>query len=242
MLSVIIPTYNEEKYLPLLLECLKNQTFKDFETIVADANSTDKTLEVAKSYKAVITKGGILTVGRNSGAKIAKGSLLLFLDADVLITPNFIDDAIKIFEKKQLDMASFYFDKEVDNWNSKIIYHLADASKKVRQYTKYPDGSGGCLLIKKNVFNDVNGFNEKILYGEDVDFLRRVVKKGYKYKVIDLKFFASTRRHKDIFLGRILLSGLVGGVAVSIGTYGALKLIEKMYGGWGNFGDKKKKK
>jgi glycosyltransferase involved in cell wall biosynthesis len=234
MLSIIVPTLNEEDYLPNLLNSLEQQTYQDFEVIIADADSTDRTKEIAQRYGAKIVKGGILTVGRNSGAKVAKGELLLFLDADVLIEPHFIDKAIKEFNRRNLDMASFYFNKKVDNINSKIIYHLADASKKVRQYTKYPDGSGGCLLIKKDIFDSVKGFNEKAIYGEDVEFLRRVVKKGYKYKVINLNFYASTRRHKNVFLGKILLSGLIGGITISIGAYGVLKLVEQMYGGWGN--------
>ena len=50
MLSIIIPTYNEEEYLPKLLNCIKNQTHKDYEIIVADANSKDKTRQIAKKY------------------------------------------------------------------------------------------------------------------------------------------------------------------------------------------------
>ena len=74
-ISIIIPTYNEEDYLPALLKSIQRQNFKDLEVIVADAHSTDKTLEIAKKYNCKIVPGGLPAVGRNNGAKIAQGEL-----------------------------------------------------------------------------------------------------------------------------------------------------------------------
>ena len=68
--SIIIPTYNEEEYLPVLLDSIKEQDFDDYEIIVADANSTDKTVEIAKDYGCIVVEGGLPAVGRNNGAKI----------------------------------------------------------------------------------------------------------------------------------------------------------------------------
>ena len=84
-LSIVIPAKNEEKYLPKLLASVKKQSFKDYEIIVADNNSKDKTKEIAKSYGCKIVKGGLPGKGRNAGAKIAKGEIILFLDADVIL-------------------------------------------------------------------------------------------------------------------------------------------------------------
>ncbi len=73
-LSIVVPAYNEEKYLPKLLSCIKKQTYKDCEIIVADANSRDRTKETAKKYGCKIVKsGGLPAIGRNNGAKAAKG-------------------------------------------------------------------------------------------------------------------------------------------------------------------------
>ena len=90
MLSIIIPTLNEEKYLPLLLKSIKEQNVKDYEIIISDAQSTDKTLDIAKKNNCKIVLGGLPGKARNEGAKVAKGNLLLFLDADVLLGPNFL--------------------------------------------------------------------------------------------------------------------------------------------------------
>ncbi len=78
MLSIIIPTLNEENYLPLLLESIKKQNFNDYEIIVADAGSTDKTLEIAKNYGCITMAGGLPAKGKNEGAGMAKGDLLFF--------------------------------------------------------------------------------------------------------------------------------------------------------------------
>ena len=77
-LSIITPTLNEEKFLLVLLESIKNQSFNDLEIIVADAGSRDKTMEMAKSFGCQIVKGGLPAKGRNEGAKIAKAICFYF--------------------------------------------------------------------------------------------------------------------------------------------------------------------
>jgi len=124
MLSIIIPAYNEEEYLPKLLKCIKNQTCKDYEVIVADADSKDKTRQVAKKHGCKIVKGGLPAVGRNSGAKIAKGDILLFLDADVWFDDNFLKNAIDEFQKRKLDVAGFYIHPIGDNVVDKIFFAI----------------------------------------------------------------------------------------------------------------------
>ena len=84
MISIVIPTYNEQKYLPELLKSLKKQTYKHYEIIISDNNSTDNTLNIAKTYKCKIVKGGYPPIARNNGAKVAKYDLL-FIDSDVII-------------------------------------------------------------------------------------------------------------------------------------------------------------
>ena len=115
--SIIIITLNEEKYLPRLLDSLKQQTYKDFEIIVSDSNSNDKTVEIAKEYsknfkefsikKLGIAKGP--AYGRNQGAKLAKYENLLFLDADTILPSNFLEKMLKIKNKRNIDCASFYY-------------------------------------------------------------------------------------------------------------------------------------
>jgi glycosyltransferase involved in cell wall biosynthesis len=100
MLSIIIPSYNEEKYLPKLLKSIKKQDFKDYEIIVADNNSKDNTRQIALSYGAQIVDGGRPATARNNGVKVAKGDYLLFLDADTILPQHCLSKALNQFNKK----------------------------------------------------------------------------------------------------------------------------------------------
>ena len=106
MLSIIIPTKNEEYYLPKLLESIKRQDYKNYEIIVADAGSKDKTRDVARKSGCKVVKGGLPSIGRNNGAKYAKGELLLFLDADTVLPENFLKDLKTIAYETVLNIKS----------------------------------------------------------------------------------------------------------------------------------------
>ena len=122
MLSIIIPTLDEEKYLPILLSQIKKQSFSDYEIIVADGGSTDKTVEIAKSFDCKVTNGGLPAKGRNEGAKIARGEIFLFLDSDNIYLPEkFLEKLIFEFEKRNLGVASFPI-YPAGNWFDKIAY------------------------------------------------------------------------------------------------------------------------
>ena len=105
ILSIIIPTYNEEEYLPILLESIKKQSFTDYEIIIADANSTDKTREIAKEYGCIVIEGGLPAVGRNNGASIAQGEYLLFLDSDLELTDDYLRNVLYEFRMEHLGIA-----------------------------------------------------------------------------------------------------------------------------------------
>ena len=112
MLSIIIPTLNEEKNLPNLLKSIERQGLSNpekLEIIVADAGSQDRTREIAKEFGCKVIKGGLPAKGRNEGAKVAKGDLLLFLDADVVLTENCLKEALKEFQERNLAVASCLF-------------------------------------------------------------------------------------------------------------------------------------
>ena len=91
MISIIIPALNEENYLPRLLGSLEKQNLKDYEIILADAGSKDRTIEIAKKYGCKVVPGGLPAKGRNEGAKAARGDLFLFLDSDLVLPEGFLD-------------------------------------------------------------------------------------------------------------------------------------------------------
>ena len=121
MLSIIIPTLNEERYLPLLLESIKKQDFKDYEIVVADAGSKDKTVEIAKKYGCKVVSGGLPAKGRNQGAKVAKGDLFLFLDAEAVLPEHFLKEVLSEFKKRKLGIASCGLEPITKNKAYKIL-------------------------------------------------------------------------------------------------------------------------
>jgi glycosyltransferase involved in cell wall biosynthesis len=196
MISVIIPTLNEEKYLPQLLKTIKEQKFNDIEIIVADNNSTDKTREIAKSYGCRITSGGLPARGRNSGAKIAKGDILLFLDADVTLLPNSFRKTVLEFDRRELDVASF---KIISRKGNKLIKGGFDALynwPSVFLQDVLPHGAMG-IMVKKEIFNKVGGFDEKIKLAEDHYFVRQASEIGKFGIISSVKLFVSLRRFRQ---------------------------------------------
>jgi glycosyltransferase involved in cell wall biosynthesis len=103
--SVIIPTLNEEKYIETTLLSIKNQDYKGkYEIIVVDSNSKDKTVKIARKYadKVIVTKRRGVSVGRNIGAEVAKGEILLFVDADTTLLPNVISKVVRHLRRKKV--------------------------------------------------------------------------------------------------------------------------------------------
>ncbi|HLC50656.1 MAG TPA: glycosyltransferase [Candidatus Nanoarchaeia archaeon] len=197
MISIIIPTWNEEECLPKLLECIKKQSYKDYEIIVADANSKDKTVTIAKKHGCKIVKSGSLPgVGRNNGAKIAKGDILVFLDADVLLDNNFLKNAVKEFEKRKLDCASV---KIVPQGNKFIdrLFLGAFNSWVIATQTFYPHAIGACIICRKELHNKIKGFDEKIAVAEDMEYVKRCAKYG-KFRILkNSKVYFSMRRYES---------------------------------------------
>lgn len=207
MLSIVIPTLNEEDYLPRLLNCLKKQEFRDYEIIVADADSKDKTKEIARSFGAKVVKGGKIPYARNQAIKFSKRELILSLDADVLLPDDFLENAIKEFKERRLDIAAFCL---VPICKSRILKILFDIfyNYPLRIFEKkWSHGTQG-ILIKKSLHKKINGWDETVILVEDHDYTRRASKLG-KFGVIRrTKIFSSLRRFRGEGYLRILLKYL----------------------------------
>jgi uncharacterized protein (TIGR00661 family) len=193
-LSIIIPTYNEEEYLPKLLYSINEQNFKDYEIIVADAGSVDKTKEIAESHNCKVIPGGLPAVGRNNGAKIAEGELLLFLDSDVVLSADYLESAIEEFEEKNLGIAITQIIPMSDRSVDKVLHKFANFFMKRAESIK-PHGAG-CygILTTKYIHNQAQGFDECLDFGEDSDYIERIGK-IQTFKVLRKpRLLVSTRR------------------------------------------------
>ena len=193
MLSIIIPTLNEEHYLPLLLESLKKQDFKDYEIIVVDNNSDDRTVKIAKIYGCKVVPGGLPPRARNEGAKVAQGELFLFLDADVILFDNSLEKFLEEFKERNLDVATCFIKSQNKNFISKIYYNFI-YNIGISLLEKIRPSAMNFMLIKRNLHEKINGFDEEIKFGEDIDYLTRASKVGEFAILRSAKILASTRR------------------------------------------------
>lgn len=191
-LSIIIPTLNEEKYLPLLLEEIKKQNFEDYEIIIADGGSKDKTVEIAKNYGCKITSDGSPTKARNKGAKIAQGDLFLFFDADIIsLSSQFFKNFLEEFKNRNLDVASFPVYPQ-GNKLDKLAYGIYNFLAKLTQ--GFLAHATQALLVKREIHQKIGGFDEEIKIGEDHAYVREASKFA-KFGFINTEpIFTSARR------------------------------------------------
>ncbi len=196
-ISVIIPALNEEKYIRHVLDGLRVQTFRDFETIVADGNSTDGTREIARrSARVVVEKRRGIGIARNTGAKAAKGNLLVFLDADTRPSKALLETYYDAFKNTD-DVAA-----------TGPILPLERTKKRVNLGYKFvsilfvkssilfgrPSIVGLNFAVRRKIFEKVKGFNEKYQTYEDWDLSLRIRKLGRIAYLDDAVVYTSVRR------------------------------------------------
>ncbi len=203
-ISLIIPTLNEEKYLPKLLESIRKQDFTDYEIIIADAGSTDKTKKIAKRFRARVVKGGMPGPGRNRGAEAARGELLFFFDADVKLPRGFLEKAHSEMQERFLDLASCEFRPLSSLYVDKVMHELAYSYIKLGQFTS-AHAPGFCIFISRRLFFRIGGFDESITLAEDHDLVRRASKLRPLRLLNSVYIKVSVRRLRKE--GRLLLAG-----------------------------------
>ncbi len=210
-ISVVIPAYNEENYLPATLEKIRaglaNADF-EAETIVVDNESTDKTRLIAESFGAKVfteTEHNIAKV-RNTGAKNATGSVLIFVDADTLVP-------VELFQKIADQM------KDEKCFGGAVAVDYEPFKRKWMKYylrggelwqTVFNWKQGATQFCRKPVFQTIGGYDETIFMSEDVQFYRRLAKyakrkDGYLLFVEEPRVITSARRFDKMSVWKTLL-------------------------------------
>lgn len=238
-ISVIIPTLNEEELLPTLLECLKQQTFRDFEIIVADAGSKDQTRKIAKKYGALVVDGGMPGVGRNKGAEVAKGEFLFFFDADVLLPNDFLAKAYGEIENKFVDLATCEFKPQSDLRLDKVLFQLSNLFVKINQKLN-PRAAGFCIFISSRLFRRIKGFDESVKLAEDHDLVERASKYRSLHFINSTHLMVSIRRLEKE--GRFSLIEKYMQVELHLLTKGSIRREDFVNYEFANFNPKKDNK
>lgn len=197
MISIVIPTLNEEKYLPRLLDSIKSQDFSDYEVIVSDGGSIDKTVSIAQAFGAKVVINSTIkhpAAQRNNGAKIAQGEILLFLDADSNLPSGFLRNSYQEFIDKHLNIAGFFFIFSPNRWHYKIYSFISNAICSLKQFSHSPAAVGAALMASRADHEKINGFDLEVLLAEDYDYCARLSKLGKFRMIKTTKFVYSSRR------------------------------------------------
>jgi glycosyltransferase involved in cell wall biosynthesis len=208
--SIIIPTLNEEKLLPDLLKQLSNPEYKrkyDYEIIVSDGGSKDKTVDIARKYCDIVkvhsgTKRQTIAEGRNTGADSANADIFIFFNGDVII-PD-IDYFFNYVENKFLNssylamtcMIKVFPEEEI--LADKIFQSIYNIYFRFLNFTGVGMGRGECQVIRREIFYRFNGYNEALAAGEDFDLYKRIRKEGKILFSKDLIIFESPRRFRKL--------------------------------------------
>ena len=183
--SVIIPAYNEEALLPATLSSLRlamdSIPYKG-EIIVVDNNSTDNTKHVAKKYGArvVFEPFRQIAKSRNSGAKIAKSNFFIFLDADTILPPQLLQNAINLLDKGRHCGGGTLL-----NYDSKLPFLAENLVKFWNWLSKTGKlAAGSFIFCLTRGFHDIGGFDENIYAGEEIVFSRKIKAWGKKNNLL----------------------------------------------------------
>jgi glycosyltransferase involved in cell wall biosynthesis len=173
--TIVIPTYNEEKYIGGTIENINSQVgIEGINIIIADGKSTDNTLKVIehcqpqyKKLKIKIVEGGKVAEGRNRGSDYVKTKYTLFLDADsTLIEKDNIKYNIEKMERDNLDLLTCRIKDTSGNIKSKVVFSLFNIVNRILSF-KTPFAIGGYFLTNTYRFRGNGKFNEEVTTSED---------------------------------------------------------------------------
>jgi glycosyltransferase involved in cell wall biosynthesis len=213
--SIIIPTLNEEKLLPDLLESLnsakKGNNF-DFEIIIADGGSKDSTIEIAKKFCCKIllhANGEIRTIssGRAKGAIAASGEILIFINADVRID---ITGLLQIVEERFLHQNYVALTPKIKVFSEEENKKDRCMSAFLNSYFRFLNilglgmGRGECQVIRKEVYFRCGGYNIDLYAGEDFELFTRIRREGKILFIKDFSVFESPRRYRKWGYSRLM--------------------------------------
>jgi glycosyltransferase involved in cell wall biosynthesis len=241
-LTVIIPTLNEENFLPRLLIDLKKQKDKDFDIVIVDGNSEDGTKKVALSFSDlpisfISTHKRNVSWQRNYGAERAKGRYLFFIDADAGLKSNFTLSVKKsVIKHGGLVFIPYSMpnDDEGNEQQSKILFNFINFLVEFSQNLNKPFSSGGTMIWERNFFHLVGGFDESLFMGEDHSIIQKASKWGVRAKFLpNAKYKFSLRRMKKEGQLKLFYKYLLITAHILIKGDAKKQLFEYPMGGYG---------
>jgi len=209
LVSLIVPVLNAGRYIEQCLDAIVNLDYPkgQLEIIVVDNGSVDSTVQLVKKFpvQVLVKENCTVSALRNFGAKNAKGEILAFVDADCIVPKYWLKEAVELLQQEKVGAAGSWYDLPPNpsfiakTWD----VHMGNRRGKIGDIDWLPSGS---LVMHRQVFEVINGFNESLITDEDVNICERIRKAGYtvfahpKLSVIHL---GNPRGINDFFLKEI---------------------------------------
>lgn len=204
--SVVVPAYNEEKYILKCLDSLFNQTVdkKVYEVIVAlSSKTTDKTEEKIKKYpvKTIYIKGGV-AMGRYQGFRIAKGDILAGTDADTAVPKDWIENIISAFnDPNVVSVTGPVLPDPLAPFRERLYYYLALAfylTYSTADRKKYLSGNN--FAVRRDAYFKCGEFKRHLKSGEETELTHRICKYGKIVYDKKIRIRTSTRRTQEGYI------------------------------------------
>jgi glycosyltransferase involved in cell wall biosynthesis len=210
MISVIIPTYNEEKNIERCLKALNKQTIQreDYEIIVVDGQSKDRTIQIAQSYADKVFQQKSKGVGgaRNDGVRAATGEIIVTTDADCIPSSEWLEVVQKRFEDENVIALTGYLDPfEYEGLKSyevnvyRFLFWISNILLSLLSVVGYYHLCGANSAFRRDVFLEIGGYKD-LPYSDDIEIYKRLKLKGKMVLDKRMRVNYSIRRIKKMSL------------------------------------------
>ena len=203
---------NLKKFLPKLLESLSHQHFIDFEVIVVDGKSKDKTVAIASTYigkvpnlSVIVADHASLPYQRNYGALKAKGECLLFIDADTVVYSYTFERLYAHVSSSDESFFTTWFSPDSEDINDVRLTLFGIFFFELSKSVKRAVSPGPFTVVKRIAFDAIDGYDVEHPFLEDQDFSRRMSSAGYELTIIrETLYIWSQRRYRKEGTAKVL--------------------------------------
>lgn len=227
MISVIIPTLNEEQAIGNLLSQFSEELIEkyDMEIILSDGRSEDRTVEIAsgKVHAVVVHSGNggqTIAEARNLGARRSSGDVLFFFNADVRMENPavYFEEMLKALRNPNTVAVTcpVCVNPEEETLVDSIYHAIHNFHVRVLNAIGFGTGRGECQVVKRREFFLVGGYDEKLVAGEDFDLYRKLARIGAIKYVRSVKVFESPRRYRKFGYFWVMLSWFLNALSIML--------------------------
>ena len=210
LVSIIVPCYKQAHYLEQSLQSVLDQTYSNWECIIVNDGSPDDTSAVAQywekrdsRFKLLEKENGGLSSARNAGINSSKGTFILPLDADDILSPKYLESTVPELEKREnVAIVGSYSKFFRANINNIVNEHIPKGN--YYKWLLYTNQLVATSLYRKDLWEEIGGYDESMKKGfEDWEFWLNITKHGWNYYIVPEYLFYYRKAQKSMLVATI---------------------------------------